>query len=377
MENLDQISDKALELAATTRDPDGMLKAIQASAAASDLVEKQVESRRYRQVRRLASLLTPYTAVLAIILSVFTLASQSCQFRRVSEQQESSAEQSQWRDALKSVSSKDESAVLSATLQMQSFFDSRRYGTSARTVAVTLLPDVGSEAAFDAVYYDLRTRTTKKNEKDLITVAQVVTFNDWELCNEAVQEMNCQAKFVDFVIDPRGFLSQHKVVSTSQGGDTGTQLVKRALRYSWEIDTVGRQLSALWKDQSTNPGPAQMDLSGLILGEFDFENVDFSGSPHSPTQLRLVSFYNADLIGANFENTELSQASFIGITKFSGSKWTNANWWKAQGLSCQLGHYLEANYPVPSNATSDQKANSQSLVKTACNQETAAKQTSN
>lgn len=354
------------------------------------------------EARSWASLLVPYAGVVAIVLSALTLASQLYQFRAANEQQRDAAERSQWRDALRSVSFKGDSA-LSSVFQMQSFFDSPTYGASARTISALLLPHVGSEAAFDAVYSDLRKRadamdgkhaTIAKNEADLVTAAQAVVFEDWKLFHEIAGETNSPAKFIHFVIDPSPFFRakrEHLAGSSTEKQkaekgaaddsavspeeedmtDLRQRSLSRALRYSWEIGTISSELSLLWKNRLTNPGPAKMDLIGLVLEGNDFSNVDFSGTQKKSTQLTLMTFYDADLTGANFTNTILDRVAFTGITNFSGSKWGNANWWDADGLSCDLGHYLQTRYPVPSSQTSAAKSKGKQLVKVACDQEEA------
>src|SRR5579864_381979 len=91
-----------------------------------------------------------WALIVTLVIGASTLIVQTWQFQKGLTQQatqaketailqKNSSEDAQWREALKSVSFKDEYASQIGAFAMQGFFASQQYGPQARTIACTLL----------------------------------------------------------------------------------------------------------------------------------------------------------------------------------------------------------------------------------------------
>jgi hypothetical protein len=381
MPETDPLDKKAIELALAASDSDSLLKAIQAQALISDLQDRRDESKKYRYARSWATLLTPYTAIFGVILSLCTLAWQYHQFSVSNANQERAANRVQWREALKNMSLKDDSTTMSTVFEMHSFFDSDDYKKIAHSIVTAVLPNVASDEAFDIIFADLRRRADegdqkelRTNELDLITIAQAVTSEDWTLYSRVPPQR--QTKFVDFIADPTSMISEgqqppanaadvQKIESEfipvdEYAKDQMIHPLKRALHCSYAIDSMSKQLAKLWLRRATNPSELGIALSGIALENSDFSNVDFSNGDRD-----LMVFNNVSLAGSNFDKTNLTHTRFDAIQSFVGSTWSDANWWDSDALSCDLGHYLQTTYP-PATKSATVRLRADALVAAAC-----------
>ena len=105
--------------------------------------------------------------------------------------------------------------------------------------------------------------------------------------------------------------------------------------------------------------PKGWRLSGVILEGQEFDGLDFADANLSYGILYDASFKNAkfnqaELINVYVRNVTLDGADFGGVTRFSGSRWENSNWWKAKCIPQSLLDYLlkTGSQPLTSNERS-------------------------
>jgi hypothetical protein len=372
---LHTIEQNARSLANAATDAQSVLNAVEAVRTIRDLQSKQNQSKALGRVERWAAVLAPSASAIAIFVSVGALAFQMYQFRKNAEAEQAAAETSQWRDAVKNLSLRNDSSVLSSAVQMQSFFGSPRYSTPSRAVASVVLPCVTSGGAFDAVSDEMRMKSNRLNEKDMVVLAQAVTSEDWDLYDSVPESMRKES-FAEFLEDPSDMIADVEEFAaedtryTQNKPDSEADTIaanecererwynprKRALTDSYNADTISNELAKLWHDrEDLDPGPTQLDLVGIVL-----ENADLSGVNFSGVSLYKTTFNNSDLTGADFSNTKrsntkLDHAVFSKLIGYAGSKWLGANWWDADGMDCELAKYLQTGFPAPpqSSGTAD------------------------
>jgi len=321
--DLNQIEQRALELASKSSDPDSFLKASQALFTFRQL-------RGYKPTPVWPTVLTPITAFLAVLLTVVTLHNQT----KESEERREAAEDSQWIDVMKQISLKD-SSVQMGILGVQGFFDSQRHGKQAREVATILLPLTDNKDAFEIVLKGLVQHTNADNQRDLIGIARTIAYNEWDVFNGLKSGNVPEGCPVDDVV---AFLNAANQCYRLKDGEE-LPVAKRAWLYSWEIDSMSDVLGKLWQRGLPSVNPDKT-LSALILVNNDnLKNLDFSRSKLIGTVVHLC-----DLSGASFNQTDLSGAVFHQIQKFEGSTWKEANWWQAESISCGLSEHLAKNY---------------------------------
>jgi hypothetical protein len=387
MSDLEEIWRKARNLASEATDAEAMQKAVDAARMARELQNKEREKKWLSSAQSWATVLSSSTAAFAVVISFIALALQFYQFKATGTQQQEAAETTQWRDALKAVSIKDDSSVLSSAVQIESFFDHSRYSDQARSIAAMLLPCVTSGAGFDKITDQMRLspgdKATRSDlisvQKDLISVQQGIIDEDWDLYNKArLKKRSVQKDFADFLEDPTDmiadgdqFLSQGSKSSTgtknSEIGDTRAAVSqcesdraynprKRALTCSYNADTVSRELARFWHEHSdVQPGPGKISLSGVVLENANFADVDFSD-----TSLELATINNANLSHSKFSGASLKSAVltslvlngaiFTGLRSFDDSKWNGSNWWEAQAMDCPLAEYLDQKFRAPAES---------------------------
>jgi uncharacterized protein YjbI with pentapeptide repeats len=121
-----------------------------------------------------------------------------------------------------------------------------------------------------------------------------------------------------------------------------TQQVKVA---AWKIDTISQYLRQLWRDPKKKLSPKSFVLTGIVLENGDFDNLDFSGS-----HLDFGIVYNATFRHVHFDHAtmkdlfvlhvNLEGADFSGVTVVEGSRWEDTNWWRAKCVPPGMLDYL-------------------------------------
>src|SRR5258706_6503378 len=134
--DLDALSREAINIAKNSGDVEVMLKAVQLNDSLHELKYNTRDSRWFR----MGQIIAPYTAIVAIVLSLLTMRQQYSQFVESQDEQRRTADRTQWREALKNVSFKNDASVLSSALEMQTFFNLPDYAYLSRSRAATLLP---------------------------------------------------------------------------------------------------------------------------------------------------------------------------------------------------------------------------------------------
>jgi hypothetical protein len=369
MAGLQEIEQRTLDAATAATDLETTLKALEANRAVREMLAKEREGKWFGRFERFATLTAPSTAVFAIFLSIGTLIFQMVQFYWTSKAQTDTAETSAWREALKNMSMRDDSLVLSSTVQMESFFRSPRYSQDSRSIASVLLPCVTIGAAFDEAAGAMERSSNKTNQVDLFAVAHGIEDEEWTLYSRS-EAAKKGITFAEFIENPTDAIKEGQTFkrSSSKGNlqaksadsseisssseceaDGQSNPLKRALVDSYDEDTISRQIARFWKDhKDATPGPAQIDISGLVLDNVDLSGIDFSNSSLAHT---MISYSNVH--AAKFKNVKLDQAVFVHLTGFADSTWDGSNWWTANALDCNLAQYLQSKFQAPSEAASE------------------------
>ena len=371
--DLDVLSQEAINIAKNSGDVEKMLKAVHLNDSLDALKYNTRDSRWFR----VGQIIAPYTAIFALVLSLLTLGQQYSQFAKSQDEQRKSAERTQWRDALKSLSFKDDASVLSSSLQLQTFFDVPDYASMSRSSATKLLPLLGQGSHFDIIWKGIIAKTDEGNQHDLITVAQEIGSEEFWLFQKVTGKKFSPDKvadmpsFIDFLVDPsrpeRGWTNERGTsAGASSFGVTSSDSeyvrdgelnpIKRATASAWKLSTITQSLQYLWSRKELTPGG--VDLNGVILLDGDLSGIDFSKSLAPPSII-----HHCNLTGASFERMRLDQIVITQPTGFKDSKWGHANWWDAGMLSCELAQYLMDNF-APSDP--GQKGTAQSLVAQSC-----------
>jgi hypothetical protein len=367
-DQLEAILLKAQKLANEANEADSMKKALEAAKVARELIDKERERRWLRSAQAWGTVITSSTAAFAIVISFFALEFQFYQFRKSSAQQEEQFEKnseeqreatqtSQWREALKNLSFTDDSAVLSSAVQMQSFFSYPPYSAQSRSVAAMLLPYVTSGPGFDSVVDQMRATSNARNQKDMISIAQSVVDEDWDLYTQAGGRGK---PFADFLEDPTGVISEGtqfapRVKNASSATENQSERdrhdnpLKLALTCSYNADTISRALARLWREnKETNPGIANVSLSGIVIENANLQKVIFSGANLEATQINKSDLSDGDFSSTEGRNTNLDRAILVNIAEFKGSNWSGTRWWHAETLGCSLADYLHREFPPSS-----------------------------
>jgi Pentapeptide repeats (8 copies) len=222
-----------------------------------------------------------------------TLGEQRQQSERAATLQRDASEDAQWREALKSVSFKDQ-PVLGA-FAMQGFFRSPRYDSQARAIASALLTDIPNVNAFDEVITRIRDNTTDANFTDLSVVAQMLGFAQrvrFHMKGAASKDNTA------FLIED---VDEINPVPKDLAGDSD----QRTKVAAWEIDTASRCLRQVWKRAEKPASPARRVLTGMVLENAKSDAENFDGLNFSRANLSFGILYNASFRGANFNQAKL------------------------------------------------------------------------
>jgi hypothetical protein len=378
MNELNRIAENALKIAAESTDLQAMESAIKIDTAVKKINEQEREARWVRFAKGVGPAIAAYLAVLAFLISLSTLGSQIYQFNKTAEQQRETSMQTQWREALKSVSIKDDSSVLSSLLQVQSFVDEPKYEKPSRSLAVVLIPLAGSGAEVDSAWEALVEHTHDNGaQTDLISVGRDIVAEEVQLFKEREQisgelDRTQQAKFIEFVTQPEEFLkpyssasdperpiaSQDSLTSIDGGKDASRKLsvhepnaeeesqyererrldpFKRANAATWKLNSISVGLEKLWKSPKKEVRPEH--LEGMVLFGANYGAVDFSGA-----YLNDAAIVDSDVTGANFGCAHLENAVLLKVRGYTQANWDEAHWWKAKLLSCDLAQYLQQSH---------------------------------
>ena len=294
---------------------------------------------RIKRSQLRTTVIAAWIAIIGVVaLAYTTISEQRKQFERLAALQRDANEDTQWRDALKSVSFHDPASSQIAVLAMQGFFGSPQYSSQARAIAALLLPNVSNVYAFDEVLSRMGPpHTDGSNYRDLTGIAQMLGLDQRARFHIAGA---ASKKNTPFLMES---LSAMKANPKEFDRDRDQQTRVAA----WELDTASRTLRSVWtdKDPQKRLSPSQWQLSGAVL-----ENANFDGLDFTETDFSLGILFNSSFQGAHFNKATLKDtylrkvalddADFSGVQVYSGSRWEDSNWWDAKCIPQPLLDYL-------------------------------------
>lgn len=216
-----------------------------------------------------ASVLVKLTPLLSVFITgIALLVSSGIQvWQGTSGNQEKT--ETAWRGALEKVTLEDKQAIVAA-LEMQTFFEDKRYGEQARALATVILPKVTDPDAFDTALFAMRGGPRAMNERHYASMARAITNELHNLHASAMQSRGdgsvaTDSTFGDFVEHPERFLND----------TTQTRELHMAQADTWKLDSISDILHNTWRDARTQQLPRDTDLSGIALMNRDFSGIDF------------------------------------------------------------------------------------------------------
>jgi hypothetical protein len=341
---LEEIGREALSLARGTGDLEKFSKA--AEIANTSAIAREALStlgKLQAWVKWLASLATSLTLIVALV----TLYIQGREYKQTMERQQAADEDTQWREAMKSVSFKDPSQALAAAMWMQSFAESRRYGALSRRVTVSLLPVITNVTGFDDVLTSLVQHTDGENQLGVIDVAQKVSSIQWGRFGHPPPGFT-QLPWVKREVLGVDFTN---AISENSSNDNDFNIA------AWEVDTASHALWDIWVRYKVAK-PRGQNLTNITLENnkfYDDQDQSFSVD-FTNAILRHVVLANTSFRRANFTNSILSDVIVLEnvdlseIAQFNGSDWSETDWWKAKYVSSDLCTYLQKYFAPPSAA---------------------------
>ncbi|HYL82919.1 MAG TPA: pentapeptide repeat-containing protein [Candidatus Angelobacter sp.] len=347
MAELNDLETKATSLAQTNSGTSEFWNAVQA-------LDKLKQMNDNKKPPVWPSVVTPLTALLAVVLTALTLTNQVNQASTTLREERNAREDQQWTEILGKISLKDPSAVQVSAFGLESFFDSERHGPQARDMIAAILPFTDSNVGFEAVWKSLVRHTQSPSQQDhLVTVAGRVSTNLRDLFSELKGRQTPDQCPKTEIAE---FLNRIDECYPSLGGKD-TPEAKRGWLYSWEVDSATDAFAKLWHDQDKHIGPAGLRLSGLIFSNASTDKVNFRNLDFSKTWLDGSVVHSCDISGANFTGARFNDAELHDISGFQGSIWEGANWWDMKSISslqkCKLINYLNGTYPPKNSADLD------------------------
>ena len=275
------------------------------------------------------------TVVATVIVAAVTLVYQG-------KLQREGSEDTQWREALKSVSFADQASSTAGIFAMQGFFSSPRYSAQARTIASVLLTNVANVNAFDEVMSRMGVHTDASNFEDLTSIAQTLGFAerarfhiDGAASSEKAPFLTADVTAIEVNLkDLEHDSEQQKRVS------------------SWEIDSASQTLRRVWTNSNLDKRlkPTGWTLTGIVLENANLKDAKFDDLDFTKANFNYGILYNASFRGAHFNGATLKDvyvskvfldgADFSGVTVYDGSRWEGSNWWNAKCVPQSLLDYL-------------------------------------
>ena len=226
------------------------------------------------------ALLTP---LVTIITLAATLIAQNWQFLRSESDKREDAQDAQWQDAIKQISSSG--ALSPAVVTLQPFLQSTKYGEQDRDIAVNLLANSSDSTFFTSLFGSALTPVTSS-----LNVNRMVN--------------------LDRALRPR----LDPLFSKSWDEKIQTNVVRRLSQketttYDYGLavmPVIASQIAGALRTRST---ALPMDLSGTYLYDADLGKIDFSG----------VDLTSVEMTGCDLKDAELKGATqFRGATLFVG-----------------------------------------------------------
>ena len=381
-----EVSSNALESISASSSLEEMKTAVEIAKLSGEIDDLDTKSR----AGRFLGWADRNTAVIAVLITAITLMSQVIQFAFSSGNQSRTAEDQQWRDAVKSVSLTDTGAALTGILNLETFYGSVRYSGQARVMAASSMPYVTDKAAFDAVFQDLKSLSKMDGGEQVVSVARGVTEREEQVFDAAQKSPDgCGGESESSLSCFREYPSWEKNVEPAvvvrEKDKWKAAWRKEALLRDWEIDSVSSAIVAILRENRVHkegrnwpwrkapvrfldfnsialrldPKPsAPGDVSGvkvpqtIVLDGVDLSGMDFTrsflgalkfsggttlaGANLSSAYIYLADFGDTDLSGANFENATIECSDLGKVTMAVDSRWANVDFARARNVSKEV-----------------------------------------
>jgi hypothetical protein len=254
---------------------------------------------RSEQIRDYVALLTP---LVTIITLAATLVAQNWQFLRSEKDKREQAQDEQWHDAVKTISSSG--SLSPGVIALQPFLRSAKYGDHARDVAVNLLATNSDPAFFNSLFGTALTPVTWANVDRVLRLDRALQARGSAIWGRAY--------------DPKL-------------KDDNPQNLDKAERPTYDylqvaIPIVSAEIANVLK--TPRPQGVPLDLSATYL-----KRCDLSGA----------NFDDANLENARIGYSILKDAELGQVAKFNGAQMWSTAWWQAKSISRPFFEYLKSN----------------------------------
>jgi len=329
---LSEIRAATLKRAACEQDPEQLSKLVGIAKAAAEARNEIVGS----DVRFWATTLTPLVSVL---IAVLALIFQGYQFGQDQVSKSRAQEDTDWREAMKSLNYDSPDHQLATAMSMKSFFDIARYGEQARAVAASTLPAATNVGGFDSVWFAMLSRSDLQNQIDLVDVAQKVALSAWQRWEALAGDGQKR-----YEVGTLPFVKTRVNSISPKDAEFSVD--------AWKLGSISKGLVDLWTGKTGKKdgkaSPQEQDLSSIVLENVedkDLSQVNFTGANLTHAALSHVAFHGSVIDRVKFDGAViLDGVDFGGVTHFEMSSWKCVDWRKAK-LSKELQKYLEDKFP--------------------------------
>jgi uncharacterized protein YjbI with pentapeptide repeats len=298
----------------------------EAEKLAAEKVKQEAEVGSIRREARFetARLWLPISVpMLSTLILAGTLAFQVRQFKITTETQvasaqenrkfqEKTAEDAQWRDAIRTLSdAKTQESTLAGVTFLRFFLRSPTYRIPARELAFHYLLQAQNSEVFKAQFNAVMELPTWESFDDYVQLDRLVSDN-YDAAFFALENLipNGSSKGVAKRTESRAVIEARK-----------DELQK-------EISLISSQIAIVLKTPRSSSAP------------LDFTRVDLFGG----ADLQNVSFKGANVHYSNW-TANVTGADFSQVTDFGSSSWTYTAWWRSDRMDSPFVKYLVANYP--------------------------------
>lgn len=284
------------------------------------------------QARFIFTLLAPLLSALAV---VGALVFQTIQFRentilqrqtmeiqrQTVDVQSRSAEDTQWREAIKTFTQAP-SAIngIAGTSMLLAFLKQGNHKDEARTMATGLLGDMQHSFLFSTLFAATMEAAPNADRFDGAIAISTRLQKAWKVMYTLASEI-------------RPIPDSEMPILKVNGKDSPNPSFARA-QVEEELALVCKFIAQLIKGD--RPEKLTYSLANATLWSCDL----------SASKLR-----GANLVNLNIQTASLTNADLSEVTEFSGSNWSNTAWWHAKSISKSLIEYLLKYYPFNEKAS--------------------------
>jgi pentapeptide repeat protein len=264
---------------------------------------------KHEKSERRQRYLTAAAPVATTLILALTLLTQTYQFAETERSKRMAAEDAQWADAVKTIST---SAKMSpVAIALNPFLKSKRYADAAKKTAIQALASAQDSIAFTTLFR-----------------ASFVPL-EWSDFEAVVQLHRAIRPRLNAIYD-KYYIPETKKYDESKLSDAEKQERDYLNDARTEIESALGQLLRARRDTTTH----EVDLKGMALGYCDWPGVD----------LRKADIENADMQFVNLKGADLG-----AITSFESAYFYGTAWWEANRIGPELLAYLTKTYPLDSS----------------------------